>query len=228
MLEFYESYSDANKQMESVEKMIKSLAKTLLKKNTFVYDGNKLEFSKKFQIVTYFDLLKRYALITEPESIGKDELILKARQLGVDASKSDSIGKILDGIYKKACRPKLIQPTFITDYPVNYLPLAKKKEGSDNIVDAFQLVIGGLEIAKGFSELNDPIDQSERFKRQEKDKEEGDEEAQTSDEEFLEALEHGMPPTGGVGVGIERLVMLFTDTKNIREVILFPTLRPKK
>jgi len=228
MLEFYESYSDANKQMESVEKMIKSLVKTLFGKGSIVYDENKLDLSKKFKIVSYFDLLKSYALITNPETIDKSEISLKARQLGVDVHKADSVEKIMDNIYKKVCRPKLIQPTFITDYPVNYLPLAKKKEGSDNIVDAFQLVIGGLEIAKGFSELNDPIDQSERFKRQEKDKEEGDEEAQTSDEEFLEALEHGMPPTGGVGVGIERLIMLFADVKNIREVILFPTLKPRK
>jgi len=228
MLEFYESYSDAKKQMESVEKMVKSLAKTLFGKGSIAYNENKLDLGKKFKIVSYFDLLKSYALITNPETINKSEISLKARQLGVDVNKADSVEKIMDNIYKKVCRPKLMQPTFITDYPVNYLPLAKKKEGDGNVVDAFQLVIGGLEIAKGFSELNDPIDQKERFKRQEEDKEEGDEEAQTSDKDFLEAMEHGMPPTGGVGIGIERLVMLFTDTKNIREVILFPTLRVKK
>ncbi len=228
MLEFYESYSDASEQMDFVEKMLKSLAKTLLKKNIFIFGEDKIDISKKFKVVSYFDLLKRYALITNPESISKEDLILKARQLGVDTNKGDTFEKILDNIYKKSCRPKLIQPTFITNYPVNYLPLAKKKDSNENIVDAFQLVIGGIEFVKGFSELNDPIDQRERFKMQEKDKEAGDKEAQTSDEEFLEAMEYGMPPTGGVGIGIERLTMLFTNSKNIREVLLFPTLRPKR
>jgi lysyl-tRNA synthetase class 2 len=228
MLEFYESYSGSDKQMVFVEKMIKDLVNTLLSKKTFIFNDEKINVSKSFKRVSYFDLLKRYALITNPDSINKDELILKAGQLGVGINKSDSLEKILDNIYKKTCRPKLIQPTFITNYPVNYLPLAKKKEDNEKIVDAFQLVIGGIEFVKGFSELNDPIDQSERFKAQEKDKKAGDDEAQTSDEDFLEAMEYGIPPAGGVGIGIDRLMMLLTDSKNIREVILFPILRPKK
>ncbi|MEK7185352.1 MAG: amino acid--tRNA ligase-related protein, partial [Patescibacteria group bacterium] len=129
--------------------------------------------------------------------------------------------------YKKVCRPKLIQPTFIVDYPANYLPLAKRQLEKPDLVDAFQLVIGGIEIVKAFSELNDPIDQRERFLHQEKNKSSGEHDAQSMDEAYVEAMEYGMPPAGGVGIGIDRLVMLLTNTKNIREVILFPTLRPR-
>lgn len=141
--------------------------------------------------------------------------------------KGDGVQKILDNIYKKSCRPKLIQPTFVIDYPTDYLPLAKRKEEGGNLVDAFQLVIAGIEVGKAFSELNDPLDQAERFKNQEEQRKAGDKEAQTRDDAFLEAMEYGMPPAGGVGIGIERLVLLFTNTHNVREVILFPTLRPK-
>jgi len=228
MLEFYESFSDAKGQMELVEKMLKSLVKSLLNKSTIPYGDNKISFNKKFAVVSYMDLLKRYALISHPEDISLDEISLKARQLGVDVDKTDSVSKIMDNIYKKTCRPKLIQPTFITDYPAHMFPLAKKKEKNNNIVDIFQLVIAGVEVAKGFSELNDPIDQQSRFLKQEEDKKAGDEEAQTSDKDFLEAMEYGMPPSGGVGVGIERLIMLLSDTQNIREIILFPTLKTKK
>jgi len=228
MLEFYESYSDAEKQMDIVEEILRILAKNILNKTTISYNKNKINLAKKFVRVSFLDLLKRYALITHPETINKDEISIKARQLGVDVGKGDSREKIMDNIYKKTCRPKLIQPTFVVDYPISMLPLAKKKEGQEDIVDVFQLVISGVEVSKGFSELNDPIDQASRFAIQDKDKQEGDEEAQTSDKDFLEALEYGMPPSGGVGIGIERLIMLFTDTQNIREVILFPTLKTKK
>lgn len=229
MLEFYESFSDAAKQRVFVEKLIKSLVKAITKKTSLPYDGTTIDFSKKFTVASYFDLLKRYALILNPESIGREELRIKAHQFGVAVADKDSTDKIMDNIYKKLCRPKLIQPTFITDYPEHSLPLAKRKgDTASRIVDAFQLVIGGIELVKAFSELNDPIDQAERFKAQEENRKAGDREAQTSDASFLEAMEYGMPPSGGVGIGIDRLVMLLTDTKNIREVILFPTLRPRQ
>lgn len=227
MLEFYESYSDKDMQMVFVEKLLKDVAKKTLGTTTFKFGENKINLSKKFARVTYYDLLKRYALITNPDDLSKTEIGLKAKQLGVDVSKEDSVVKILDNIYKKVCRPKIIDPTFVIDYPVHALPLAKRKEDNKNIVDAFQVVICGIELLKAFSELNDPIDQAERFTEQEKDKKAGDSEAQTTDVSYLEAMEHGMPPSSGVGIGIERLVMLFTDTHNIRDVILFPTLRPK-
>lgn len=228
MLEFYESFSDAGKQRVFVEKLVKSVVKAITKKTSLIFDEKTIDFSKKFNIVSYYDLLRRYALILNPESISKEELRLKANQFGVSVSEEDSSEKIMDNIYKKLCRPKLIQPTFIIDYPEHSLPLAKRKgETEAGLVDAFQLVIGGLELVKAFSELNDPIDQRNRFKTQEENRKAGDHEAQTSDESYLEAMEYGMPPSGGVGVGIDRLVMLLTNTKNIREVILFPTLRPK-
>jgi len=134
----------------------------------------------------------------------------------------------MDNIYKKICRPKLIQPTFIVDYPKGHSPFAKRNPNNQSFIDRFQLVIGGAELANAFSELNDPIDQKERFLEQDRKREHGEAEVSPSDEEYLEAMEYGMPPAGGVGIGIDRILMLFTDAHNIREVILFPTLRPKK
>lgn len=227
-LEYYESFSDSVKQRAFAEKTLKAVVKKVAGKSTITFDNQTIDFSKKFAVISYLDLLSRYALIANPESITLEEIKLKASQLGVKFAPGDSVEKIMDNIYKKTCRPKLIQPTFIIDYPANYLPLAKRSKNNPKLVDAFQLVIGGLETVKAFTELNDPIDQSERFANQEKNKQMGDKEAQPNDKDFVEALEHGMPPAGGVGIGIDRLIMLLTDTKNIREVILFPTLRPKQ
>lgn len=228
MLEFYESYSDAPKQMAFVESMFKTLVKKVLPDEKLVWNDDVIDMTTKFAVVTFYDLLRRHALISNPESISLSEAVITAKRLGVTVDGGDGLDKILDNIYKKTCRPKLIQPTFIIDYPVNYLPLAKKKEGDETVVDAFQLVIGGTELVKAFSELNDPLDQRARFENQEKKKTDGDAEAQPLDEDFLEAMEYGIPPAGGVGIGIDRLVMLFTNVKNIKEVILFPTLKPKK
>ncbi len=227
MLEFYESFSNKTEQMAFTEKMLKSVVKKIFKKASFEFDGQTIDFSKKFAVISYLDLLKRHALISNPESITLDEARLKATQLGVKVAPGDPVQKIIDNIYKKTCRPKIIQPTFIVDYPADYLPLAKKKDDNQALVDVFQLVVAGIEVVKAFSELNDPIDQRARFEKQEENKKQGDTEAQSTDEEFIEAMEYGMPPAGGVGVGIDRLVMLLTNTKNIKEVILFPTMRHK-
>jgi len=227
MLEFYESYSDAKKQMVFIEGMLKTLTKKIFGKTTISYGGEKISFSKKFAIVSFLDLLKRYALIANPESITLDELRLKAKQLGVDVANVDGAEKIMDNIYKKTCRPKLTQPTFIVDYPAGFSPFAKRKEGNDELIDRFQLVVSGIEMVNAFSELNDPLDQRERYLEQDKKKKGGDAEVSPSDKDYLEAMEYGMPPAGGVGLGVDRLVMLFTDTKNIKEVILFPTMKPK-
>lgn len=227
MLEFYESYSDSISQMVFVEEILRTLVKKIFGKGMISYGKEKIFFSKKFTAVSFFDLLKRYALIANPESTTIDEIKLKAKQLGVDVADTDGMEKIMDNIYKKVCRPKLIQPTFILDYPVAFSPFAKRKENNETIIDRFQLVIGGVEIVNAFSELNDPLDQRERYLEQDKKKKSGDAEVSPSDEDYLEAMEYGMPPAGGVGIGIDRVVMLFTDTKNIKEVILFPTMRPK-
>ncbi len=218
-VEYYEAYSDAEKQMIFIEKMFRGLIKK--------FAQAKIALPKKFSRIKFYDLMRRQALITNPESISQQDLILRAQQLGIRVNESNSRVKTMDSIYKKVCKPKLISPTFVTDYPIEYLPLAKRVEKNSAIASAFQLVIGGLELVKSFSELNDPIDQAERFKEQNKLREAGDKEAQPADTEFVEALEYGMPPAGGVGIGIDRLTMLLTDTRNIREVIIFPTLRPK-
>lgn len=226
-VEFYESYSDAKKQRAFVEKMVKSVVKKVKGSMEVKFGEETIDFDKKFTVITFHDLIKRFALISNPESISIEDVSLKAAQLGVKVSEGEPIHKILDNIYKKTCRPKLVQPTFIVDYPTAFSPLAKNKEDNPEFIDRFQLVVGGYELVNAFSELNDPVEQKKRFMEQEKNKEMGDHEAQPNDEEYVEAMEYGMPPAGGVGLSIDRLTMLLTNSKNIREVILFPTLRPR-
>ena len=227
-IEAYAAYSSPDEEMKRVEAIFKKLVAKVLKKKVFAYQQEKIDFGKKFARVAFYDLLKRYAMITNPETIGDEELKLKASQLGVKVEKGMGREKIFDGIYKKTCRPKLIQPVFITNYPAAFTPLAKRQKDNPDIIGMFQLVVGGLELVKGFNELNDPLDQRERFEEQEKKRQAGDDEAQVKDESFLEAMEYGLPPTTGWGLGIDRLAMLLTNTHNIREVIYFPTLRPRE
>jgi len=198
MLEFYEAYSDAKKQRAFVEKMIRRLAS--------LAPECKVDFEKPFTVKKYADIITEETGTKNPFSLPPKEL---------------------DEMFKKI-RPKIIDPTFVVDYPVDMLPLTKRKDDDVGVVDAFQLYAGGIELVKAFSELNDPLDQRERFEKQEKNKKAGDTEAQVLDEDFLEAMEYGIPPAGGVGIGIDRLVMLLTNVSNIKEVILFPTLKPKK
>lgn len=228
MLEFYEAYSNADRQRDFVEKFFKFVVKKVVGSGVVVYNGEKIDFAKKFKVVTFFDLLKRYALISDPEKISKEELKLKATQVGAEIDANDSVEKIVDAIYKKACRPKIIQPTFIVDYPVAFNPFAKRKENDPTLIDRFQLLAGGIELCNAFSELNDPVDQRERYMEQDKKKKAGDGDISPSDEDYLETMEYGMPPAGGVGIGIDRLAMLLTGTQNIKEVIYFPTMRPKQ
>jgi len=228
MLESQEAYADAKGQREFTEKLFKYLIKKVIGKSKVENAEGSIDFSKKFEVVTFYDLLKRYALIPDPSKLTKEESGLKAKQLGIDVVSSDSLEKILDNIYKKACRPKLVQPTFIIDYPVSFNPFAKRKEEDPSLIDRFQLVIGGVEMVNAFSELNNPIDQSERYQEQDKKKKQGEGEISPSDEAYVEAMEYGMPPNGGIGIGIDRVVMFFMDVQNIREAIFFPTLRPKK
>ena len=227
MLEFYEAWSDAAAQREQVEKLLRFVIKKTAGELEVKYQGEVINFAEKFKSVTYYDLLKRYALITDPVTVRDEELVVKAHQLGLVFESGSSREKIFDLIYKKVCRPKLIQPTFVVDYPRDYLPLAKAREDDPTLVDAFQLVAGGLELVKAFSELNDPLEQRARLARQEEMRRAGDNDGQKLDEDFIEALEYGLPPSGGVGIGIDRLAMLLGDVANIREVIYFPTLRPK-
>ncbi len=203
-VEWYEAFSSAARAMKMVEELLKDLVQEIQGSLVLKNGDAEINFEKPFRVIPYRKLLREYADVSDIEERDAQEL---------------------DSLYKRLCRPKLIEPTFITEYPEEMLPLAKRlRKGT---VDAFQLVIGGYELVKAFSELNDPLDQRKRFEREAEKKAHGDAEAQIQDEDFLEALEYGMPPAGGVGIGIDRLTMLLTNTKNIREVIYFPTLRPK-
>jgi lysyl-tRNA synthetase class 2 len=228
MLEFYQAYQDANFARSFTEDLIRTLVKKIFNKQIIVYEDNQITFSKKFSIVPFFDILKRHALINNPESAAIEDFRLKAQQFGIEVADSDSKEKIADNIFKKVCRPKIIQPTFVVDHPIGLSPLAKKKEDNSDLVDRFQLIIGGLELANGFSELNDFLEQQERFEKQQELREQGDKEATELDENYLEAMEYGMPPAVGVGIGIDRLAMFLLDVHNIKEVILFPTMRSKE
>lgn len=228
MLEFYQAYKDAAFARSLVEDLFKTVVKKIFNKQIISYEGNQISFSSKFSVVSFADILKRHALISNAEEASREDFKLKAQQFGIEVAVSDSAEKIADNIFKKICRPKIIQPTFVIDIPLGISPLAKKKEGDNKLADRFQLVISGLELANGFSELNDPIDQSERFLKQQELRKAGDKEMPEMDNLFVEAMEYGMPPAAGVGIGIDRLVMLLTGTHSIKEVLLFPTMRPKE
>ncbi len=224
-IEWYAAFWDEEMMMECVERCFIFILKELEIRNTIEFDGKEILFAKKFVRFDFKEILQRYALIADYDRETRDSLAMRARQLGIEAGAHESKGKIADEIYKKICRPYLIQPTFITNHPLDISPLAKKR--TPDTVRRFQLVVGGLEMVNAFSELNDPLDQRERFEQQEKMSSEGEEEVHPFDEAFIEALEYGMPPAAGAAIGIDRLIMFLTDTKNIREVVLFPTMRPK-
>ena len=228
MLESYEAYRDTEYLMSFTESLLKTTIINSIGGEKIKFGDNEINFGGEYPRVKYLDLFKRYALMANAETASKDDYALKAKQLGVEVKDFEDKSKIMDNIYKKICRPKLIQPTFITDYPAGASPLAKRKEENRDLIDRFQLVAGGYELVNAFSELNDPIDQKERFKEQDKAREKGDEEVSPSDEEYLEAMEYGMPPAAGFGLGLDRLVMLLTDMHNIKEVILFPVMRLKE
>jgi len=227
MLECYAAYWDENNMMEFVEDLFQALAQEFGKKQEITADNKKIIFKKPFTRISFKDLLARYALISDYEVETRESLATRAKQFGIEVGAHESKAKIADEIYKKICRSYLIQPTFIVNHPLELSPLAKKRKENPDEVRRFQLIAGGVELTNGFAELNNPIDQRERFQEQEKERERGEEEAHRIDEDYVEAMEYGMPPAAGLGIGIDRVVMLFTDTRNIREVVLFPTLRPK-
>ena len=222
MLEFYQSYSDVYDVMELTENMIRSVANSI-SSQTFSYDGHEIDFSNPFKQITLNELFEQEFKIKD--LLSKET---KLREIASSLNLKDDydIGKIIDKIFSLKIEPNLVQPTFVLDYPKVLSPLSKiKRDQDDDIVERFELFIGGMEIANAFSELNDPIDQRERFSAQEKLKDKGDDEAQVLDENFLEAVESGMPPTGGVGIGIDRVVMILTGNTSIKDVILFPAMR---
>lgn len=227
MLESNEAFADARVQRAFIEDLMRHVVKKLFGKLSITYGDNEIDFAKPFAVVTFYDLLRRYALLPHPEKATKDELTLKAKQHGISVEKILAPEKMMDALYKKTARGKLIQPTFIVDYPVAMNPFAKRTENDATLIDRFQLVAGGLELVNAFSELNNPLEQAERYAEQDTRKRAGEGDISPSDKSYLEAMEYGMPPNGGIGIGIDRLAMLLTDSQNIREVIFFPTLRPK-
>jgi len=227
MLEFYWAYADYEDCMELVEEIIRNAAKCIgdLKIN---WGKLKIDLSKKFEKKSFYALLEK-ATGVDLEKMDKSEMLTVCKDNNIDIEDNCNVGQMLDGLMSTLVEPNLIAPTFVIDYPKSISPLAKlKRDGSDNIVERFELFIGGAEFANSFSELNDPIDQRSRLEEQSKLRDQGDEEAQPIDEEFIRAMEIGMPPTGGVGIGIDRLIMLLTNNHWIRDVILFPTMRPEK
>lgn len=227
-IEWYAAYWDEEDMMACVERCFAAILKRIGAKNGKVsFDGKAITFGKKFGRIEFTEALKRYALIVDYDRETADALRQRARQFGIEAPAGMSKGKIADEIFKKICRPHLVNPTFVIYHPIEISPLAKRREGTPREVRRLQLVVGGMELVNAYAELNDPLEQRARFEEQEKMRQGGEEESHPLDEEFVEALEYGMPPAAGAAIGIDRLVMLLTDTKNIREVVLFPTLRPK-
>jgi lysyl-tRNA synthetase, class II len=224
--EFYWAYANYKDLMKLTEKMFEAVLKNVFGKTEIEYEGKKIDFKTPWQRITFEDLLKKYTGINFAE-INLEALCREAKKMGVEIKKGAQKAEVADEIYKKQCRPNVWEPTFIINYPVGFQALAKTLDDDPKKLANLQLVVGGWEIANAFSELNDPIEQKERFKEQEKFFKEGLQEAQILDEDFIEALEYGMPPAAGFGMGIDRLAALFSGCHSLREIILFPTMKDK-
>ncbi len=225
--EFYWAYADYKDLMKFIEKMFESLLKKIFGSLKIKYEEKEIDFKNPWVRIEFDQLLKKYTKINL-EEINLEALKKEAKKLGVEVPKEAGKTEIADEIYKKHCRPKIWEPTFIIHHPLGFQPLAKNLENDPKRLANFQLVAGGWELANAFSELNDAVEQRKRFEEQERFFKEGLEEAQRMDEDFLSALEYGMPPAAGFGMGIDRLVALLTDSHSLREVILFPTMKPRR
>ena len=225
-IESYEAYADFNDIMNNVEELIRYCAREVCGTEQISYQGVEVDLSH-FERLTMIDAVKRYSGVDFNEIKNDDEARAAAKDKGLEVDPvKNTRGEIIALFFDEYVEDKLVQPTFITEYPVEISPLAKRKPDDPTLTERFELFITGREIGNAFSELNDPIDQRKRFEAQAALRAAGDEEANMVDEDFLTALEYGMPPTGGVGIGIDRLVMLLTDSYSIRDVILFPTMKP--
>jgi lysyl-tRNA synthetase class 2 len=228
LLETYEAYADYQDVMQMVEEMVSSVCLQVHGSMKVEFNGQTLDFTPPWKRLDMHEAVLQYAgldynLYPDTESL-KAEMLRRGMQFDTKKER----GKLIDELVSTYVDPQLVQPTFLCDYPIELSPLAKKKPGFDNITERFEAYAGNMEIANAFTELNDPIDQRQRFLKQAEERARGDEEAQPLDEDFLNAMEHGMPPTGGLGIGIDRIVMLLTNNTSIREVILFPALKEKE
>ncbi|RAP34502.1 lysine--tRNA ligase [Candidatus Marinamargulisbacteria bacterium SCGC AG-439-L15] len=225
LLELYQAYADYEEIMVLTETLVSELVYRLTGSYDLEYQGVQLSFKAPFKRMTMADALKEYAQIEM--SATESELVARAKELGLDVPEKAHRGELINLIYDKAVEGNLVQPTFLMDYPWETSPLAKRKRDDANLVERFELIINKMEVANAYSELNDPIEQNERFQDQAKAREAGFDETHETDDDFVEALKYGMPPTGGLGIGIDRLVMLLTDQASIRDVIFFPHMKDK-
>ncbi len=227
MLEFYMAYKDYNFLMDFTERLFTELLNKVVGGMKVKFDEFEIDFTPPWPRIPMYEALKKYGV---PEEIFRDYEKARAwaKENGVEVKDAPTLAKLLDEIFKEKVEPNLIQPSFIIDYPVELSPLAKRKKDNPELVERFELFVAQREIANAFTELNDPEDQRERFLKQVEAKKQGDEEAHWMDEDFIRALEYGMPPAAGEGIGIDRLVMIITGSTSIRDVILFPQLKPEK
>jgi lysyl-tRNA synthetase class 2 len=227
-IELYEAFTDYHDMMKLTEEMISSVAKSVIGTDQITYQGVEINLAPPWNRITMADAVKQYTGIDMSSIESDEEAREAAKQIGIRLEGNEPWGVVLNTIFEEKVEEQLVQPTFIMDYPIEVSPLAKKMKEDPRLTYRFELFINGREYANAFSELNDPIDQKERFLDQVRQRAEGNEETEMMDEDFLNALEIGMPPTGGLGIGIDRLVMLLTDSYSIRDVILFPTMKPKE
>ena len=225
MMELYQAYTDYHGMMDLTERMFRTVAQKVLGSTTIVYKGIEMDLSKPFERITMVDAVKKYAGVDWREIKTLEEAREKAKELKVEYEPFHGKGDILCAIFDAYAEEHLVQPTFLMDHPIDVSPLTKKKPDDPEYVERFEFYMNGWEMANAYSELNDPVDQRERFAAQEEKLAHGDEEANHTDEDFLEAMETGMPPLGGIGYGIDRMVMLFTGAEAIRDVLLLPILK---
>ena len=227
MLEYYTAYADYNDQMSFIEDLLKVVSEKVLGTSKIEQEGTSYDFSKSFERISLKDSVAQ-KLSVEPASLDNRAFLLEtAKKYKIEDLDNLSDGKILFELFEELVEEELMHPTFVTGYPKDVSPLSRSSDDDPSVVDRFELFIGGKEIANGFSELNDPDDQADRFREQVEQKSKGDEEAMEFDSDYVEALEYGLPPCAGVGIGIDRLVMLLTGAKSIRDVLLFPQMKPK-
>lgn len=226
-IELYEAYSDYNDMMDLTENLIKQVSKNVLGTLQVEFQGKNIDFEKPWKRSSMLDLIKEYTGVDFSDCINNLPLAKeKAKQAKLKVEDNISCGRIITEVFEEKVEAKLIQPTFVTDYPVEVSPLAKKHRSKEGLVERFELYVNGWELANAFSELTDPLDQRKRFEEQVKQKAAGNEEAHCMDLDFVTSLEYGLPPTGGLGIGIDRLVMILTNSPSIRDVIAFPTMKP--
>jgi Lysyl-tRNA synthetase (class II) len=227
MMELYVAYKDYEWMMRFVEEMVYTIVMTVHGSSKIKVGNNEIEFNPPWKRVTMHGIIEEVAG-ENLEGKSEREILEVAKRLHVDVDRSSGSGKLIDEIFSEIVEPKLVQPTFVIDYPIEMSPLAKRHRAKTGLVERFEVICNGHELANAFSELNDPLDQRARFEEQSRLRARGDEEAMVLDEDFLRALEYGMPPTAGLGVGIDRLTMLLTNQDSIRDVIFFPQMKPER